>query len=114
MRNAIKMLTWGVAGLTLTGALSLGAFAIAGRSLSSPATPLKMVVPSLVPTRASADATRSPRPPRPSNAPHNDTATHSPPPVVVIASSGVASSPPKASHEPDPSGDGGDKPAGDD
>ena len=114
----IKMLAWGVAGLTLTGALTLGAFAIAGRSLSSPAVPLRMLVPSLVPTKGSDEASRpprSPRPshsPRPSQAPHNDTGTLSPPPVIVIPSSPAATKPPRDSGS-DPSSEGG-KPAGDD
>lgn len=51
MQQAIKAFAWGIAGLTLTGALTLGAFAIAGQSLSSPSGPVKVVVPSLVPSR---------------------------------------------------------------
>lgn len=114
----IKMLAWGVAGLTLTGALTLGAFAIAGRSLSSPAAPLRMVVPSLEPAKVSEEASRPPhspkpsRSPRPSQAPQNDVGTLSPSAVIVTPSSPAATKPPRESGS-DSSSDGG-KPAGDD
>lgn len=111
MRNTIKMLAWGIAGLTLTGVLTFGAFAIAGRSLSSPSAPLKMVVPSLVPTKGSEDATHSPRP---SRSPHDDAVTRSPSTVVTVSPSGGQTEPPRDSQGSDPSSDGGDNPAGDD
>ena len=55
MRHAAKVIAIGIGGLVLAVALSLGAFALAGRSVGEPATAVQLTTPS--PTHGSKSDT---------------------------------------------------------
>lgn len=63
MRRLLVTLAYGFAGIVLALALSLGAFALAGRDISDPAEPLGSLTPALAPptARETPDADRSPQ-----------------------------------------------------
>jgi hypothetical protein len=66
MRQAMKMLVWGLAGVLVTGGIVIGTLGIARKGLASPSRPVRMVAPSLVSVRSN-DVRPSAHPLQPSD-----------------------------------------------
>lgn len=63
MRRVLTVVAWGLAGIVVTGALTAGAWALAGKEISQPAPP-------------TFPAVAAPSSPRPTETPHTERETH--------------------------------------
>jgi hypothetical protein len=57
IRRTSVVVAWGAAGVTLAGALIVGAFAVAGTTLTEPATPIRVSAPALTPAASTSHET---------------------------------------------------------
>jgi len=98
IRRALTVTGWGVGGVAVAAALIAGAFAVAGTSLTEPATPIRVSAPPLVPeSSATHDADVS----------GTDRSTATPAPTSVGAGDRQTGAATSSSPEPGPVGDSG-------
>ncbi len=57
IRRTAVVVAWGAAGVALAGALIVGAFAVAGTTLTEPATPIRVSAPALTPAPSASHET---------------------------------------------------------
>ncbi len=57
IRRTSVVVAWGAAGVALAGALIVGAFAVAGTTLTEPATPIRVSAPALTPAPSASHET---------------------------------------------------------
>jgi hypothetical protein len=57
IRRTSVVVAWGAAGVALAGALIVGAFAVAGTTLTEPATPIRVSAPALTPDPSTSHET---------------------------------------------------------
>jgi hypothetical protein len=57
IRRTSAVVVWGAAGVALAGTLIVGAFAVAGTTLTEPATPIRVSAPALTPAPSASHET---------------------------------------------------------